>query len=49
MAICALKQRISKSKDEVTELKFKCCWIAVDLVPITKGKSFMQLDQNQSN
>ena len=44
MAICALKQRISKSKDEVTELKFKCCWIAVDLVTITKGKSFMQLD-----
>ena len=39
MAICGMRQKIDKSK-QLTAVNFKCCWIAIDTVPMTKGKSF---------
>ena len=39
MAICGMRQKIDKN-EQLTAVNFKCCWIAIDTVPMTKGKSF---------
>ena len=41
MAICGMRQKLDKN-EQLTAIHFKCCWIAIDIVPMTKGKSFSE-------